>query len=100
MAKKKTIDIDHLAKLAKLTIDNKSQKHQKQIGEIIHYFDQLSGLDISSASSTSQVIELNNVSFEDGKKPNQRLETRKGLKLKKSVSQESYFLTKKVKWEF
>ncbi|MEX2007617.1 MAG: Asp-tRNA(Asn)/Glu-tRNA(Gln) amidotransferase subunit GatC [Candidatus Levyibacteriota bacterium] len=60
------IDVKHIAKLANLTISPEEEpKLEKQLEEILSYFDKLKEVDTSGIEETSQVTGLENVTRED-----------------------------------
>ena len=60
-------EILHLAKLANLTLtDEEIVKYQAQFGETIDYIKNLDELDTKDIPPTNSVVDLKNVTFEDG----------------------------------
>lgn len=58
--------IKHVAKLAKLELaDNEVEKFQKQLSEVLDYFNILNEVDTERIEPTSQVTGLENVMRED-----------------------------------
>ena len=62
-------DIAHLGKLSNLQLsDEEIEKYKTQIDETLDYVENLAELDTSHVKETSQITDLQNVTFEDGKK--------------------------------
>ena len=60
------ISIEHLARLARLTVtDEEKIRFAGQIGDILNYMDKLNELDTGNIEPTSHVISLSNVARED-----------------------------------
>ncbi len=60
------IDVNHVAKLANLTLTpNEEEKFEKQLEDILAYFEKLKEVDTSGVEETSQVTGLENVTRED-----------------------------------
>lgn len=63
-------DVEHIAKLAQLTLTGKEKDtFQKQLSEILNYIDQLNELNTTKTKATSQVTGLENVFREDETTP-------------------------------
>ncbi|NMB83691.1 Asp-tRNA(Asn)/Glu-tRNA(Gln) amidotransferase subunit GatC [Candidatus Roizmanbacteria bacterium] len=74
-------EILHLAGLAKLHLsDEEINKYQGQLDETINYIKNLEELDTSKVVPTNSVVDLKNVTFEDG------AENKKGLTVGESLS--------------
>lgn len=72
-------DVEHIAKLAKLSFsDEEKAKFTEQFNEILSFMDKLNELDTSDVEPLSHVIELHNVLREDVVKPS--LPTEEALK--------------------
>tara|TARA_B110000014_G_scaffold70209_1_gene47934 strand:- start:310 stop:579 length:270 start_codon:yes stop_codon:yes gene_type:complete len=65
------MDIEHLAKLARLKLtDAEKELFSKQMGTVIKYIEKLSELDTKNVEPTAHVLGLNNVFRDDAvKKP-------------------------------
>lgn len=64
------IDISHVAKLANLSLSEVEKKRfEKQLSEVLSYFNKLSRLNTKKIKPTSQVTELENVVREDNPAP-------------------------------
>ena len=65
------MDIEHLAKLARLKLtDAEKELFSKQMGTIIEHIEKLSELDTKNVEPTAHVLGLNNVFRDDAvKKP-------------------------------
>lgn len=60
------IDVKHVAKLANLALTfEEEQKFEKQLEDILSYFEKLKEADTSGVEETSQVTGLENVTRED-----------------------------------
>ncbi len=59
-------EVEYIAKLARLRLDNKEKKnYAKQLDQILNYVDMLSNLNTSSIKSTSHILPMKNVFRED-----------------------------------
>lgn len=66
MTKLNSSEITHIAKLAKLTLnEDEVEIYKEQLSKIISYVDSLNEVDIESLSPTSQTTGLENVVRED-----------------------------------
>jgi len=64
------IDVLHIAKLASLPLKKaEEKKFEKQLSEILTYFEKLKEVDAKNVETTSQVTGLENVTREDDAKP-------------------------------
>jgi aspartyl-tRNA(Asn)/glutamyl-tRNA(Gln) amidotransferase subunit C len=64
------IDVGNVAKLANLPLSPKeTEKFEKQLSEILSYFDKLKEVDTENIEVTSQVTGLENIVREDKAKP-------------------------------
>ena len=80
MAKLKTSDVLHVAKLAKLDLTEKEiEKFTDQLSNIVNFIGQLSEVDVKSMEPTSQTTGLENVYREDKLNPNQTLSVDESL---------------------
>jgi len=66
MQENSKIDINHIAKLARLKLtDAEKERFSKQMGTIIEYIEKLNELDTKDVEPTAHVLGLNNVFRED-----------------------------------
>ncbi len=64
------IDVNHVAKLANLTLEKgEEEKFEKQLSEVLEYISRLNELDTTDIEPTSQVTGLENVTREDKAHP-------------------------------
>lgn len=64
------IDVAHVAKLANLPLKpDEEKKFEKQLSEILSYFEKLKEVDTKNIETTSQVTGLENITREDEAKP-------------------------------
>lgn len=64
------IDVGHVAKLANLPLKPEEKgKFEKQLSEILSYFEKLKKVDTKNVETTSQVTGLENVTREDEAAP-------------------------------
>ena len=64
------IDIDYVAKLARIDLDAKQKKKlARQLGDILAYIEKLKELDVASVEPMSHVLPLKNVFRQDKVKP-------------------------------
>lgn len=62
-------EVLHLAKLAGLILtDSEIEKNAAQLAETIDYIQNLDELDTEKVKPTNSVVDLSNVTFEDGEK--------------------------------
>ncbi len=74
-------EILHLARLAKLELtEEEIDKYREQLGETIEYVKNLDELDTKNTPPTNSVVDLKNVTFEDG------AENMQGLTVKEALS--------------
>jgi aspartyl-tRNA(Asn)/glutamyl-tRNA(Gln) amidotransferase subunit C len=67
-------EVLHLAKLAGLTLtDTEIEKNSEQLSETIEYIKNLDELNTEGIEPTNSVVDLSNVSFEDGEKNTRQL---------------------------
>ncbi len=92
----KQIDVDHLAKLAKLPVSEKEkEKLTDQLEKTVDYIEVLDELETSQTEPTFQVTGQTNVSRQD--------ESEDCLSQKKALEnaprkKNGYFVIKKIKW--
>jgi aspartyl-tRNA(Asn)/glutamyl-tRNA(Gln) amidotransferase subunit C len=73
-------EILHLARLAKLTLtDEEIGKYQKQFSETIDYIKNLEELNTQNVKPTNSVVDLKNVTYEDGAKSIHSLTTKEAV---------------------
>lgn len=66
MAKDQQIDVEYVARLARMSLTEEEKKlFSRQMGDIIHHLDKLNELDTTGIEPTSHVIEQKNVFRED-----------------------------------
>ena len=64
------IDIDYVAKLARVNLDEQQKKKlARQLSDILGYIEKLKELDVASVEPMSHVLPLKNVFREDKVKP-------------------------------
>lgn len=64
------ISIDHLARLARLTLTGEERPlYREQLLGILHYMETLNELDTAGIEPTSHVISISNVMREDSARP-------------------------------
>jgi len=98
MNKKTKINLQHLAKLANISIlANEEAKFQKQLEEILEFVNQLNELNTENIKSTAGVIKKENVFFKDGQSSSGNCDL-KHLKIQ-DLAGRKYFVIQKVKWE-
>lgn len=84
-------EILHLAHLAKLTLtDEEIKKYQEQFNETIDYIKNLDELDTSSVAPTNSVVDLKNVSYEDGSESKIGLDTEEALQNGKNIKNSEF----------
>jgi len=89
------IDVEHIAKLAKLEFtEAEKEKFTHQFNDILKYMEQLNSLDTSSVEPLSHVIELQNVFREDEVKPS--IPTEKALKNAPDKTEEHFKVPKVI----
>jgi aspartyl-tRNA(Asn)/glutamyl-tRNA(Gln) amidotransferase subunit C len=63
-------EVVHVAKLARLNLDEKSlELYTKQLGDILNYMETLNGVDTRDVPPTSHAIFINNAFRDDEVKP-------------------------------
>jgi len=73
-----TKDVEHIAKLAKLSLSEDEKKsYAKQLGDILEYVEKLDELDTESVKPLSHVMDIANAFRED--KPGQSLDQKDAL---------------------
>ncbi len=87
-------DVDHIAKLAKLSFsEEEKEKFTEQFNQILSFMEKLNELDTSNVEPLSHVIELQNVLRDDNVKPS--LPTDEALK-NAPAKDEKFFKVPKV----
>jgi len=67
-------EVLHLAKLAGLELsDSEIEKNSEQLSETIDFIKNLEELDTKGVAPTNSVVDLSNVTFEDGEKNERQL---------------------------
>ncbi len=65
------MDLEHLAKLARIELDPKEEKNLRHdLGEILEYFKELQALDTANVTPMTGGTNLMNVFREDGEREN------------------------------
>lgn len=99
MSSKKTItkdDVLHIANLARLTLSEKEvDLYARQLEDVLSNFVAIGKIDTSHVPSTSHPIDLQNITFQDGKQSEQQLKVLTDLKTK-DVSGKKYFSVDRV----
>lgn len=86
-------EILHLAQLANLSLtDEEIVKYQSQFSETIDYIKNLEELDTKDTPPTNSVVDLKNVTFEDGIKNEIGLSTKDALQNAKKVKGNEYIV--------
>ena len=66
MADSANIDVGYVAKLARLNLsDEETQLFQKQLGDVLHYAEKLSSIDVSHVEAATHAIPVFDVFRED-----------------------------------
>ncbi len=69
------IDIDYVAKLARIELsDEEKSKYSKQLGQILEYFEKLSKIDVSGVEPSAHARPVYNVWRTDEESPSMSLE--------------------------
>jgi len=64
------LDIDHVAKLARLALTPEEKaKFAQQLGDVLHHIEQLSKVDVSGVEPTAHAFPIYNVWADDVAKP-------------------------------
>jgi aspartyl-tRNA(Asn)/glutamyl-tRNA(Gln) amidotransferase subunit C len=64
------LDLDHVAKLARLALTPEEKaKFSQQLGDVLHYIEQLSKVDVSGVEPTAHAFPVYNVWAEDVAQP-------------------------------
>jgi len=84
-------EILHLAKLAKLNLtDQEIEKYGEQLSETIDYVKNLDKLNTDNISPTNSVVDLKNVTFEDGAENETGLTTKEALQNAKKTKEGAF----------
>jgi len=84
-------EILHLAKLAKLNLtDEEIEKYRNQLSETIDYVKNLDKLDTSKVTPTNSVVDLENVTFEDGAENEIGLTVKEALQNAKKTKNQAF----------
>lgn len=89
-------DILHLAKLSKLSLtDEEIEKYWRQLEETVEYIKNLDQLDTKDTEATNSVVDLENVTYDDGSENNNGLLAEEALKNAKN-KKDGYFVVKRI----
>lgn len=89
-------DILHLAKLSRLQLTDKEiEKYKKQLEETIDFIKNLEELDTSKVQPTNSVVDLKNVTYQDGVQNKRELTQREALANTKK-SKEGKFVVDRI----
>jgi aspartyl-tRNA(Asn)/glutamyl-tRNA(Gln) amidotransferase subunit C len=70
MASTSDIDINYVANLARLALtDTEKDTFSRQLGDILHYVEKLSAVDVSQVEPTAHAFPVSNVWAEDVSRP-------------------------------
>ena len=70
MASAPQLDIDHIAKLARLALTPEEKaKFAQQLGDVLHHIEQLAKVDVSGVEPTAHAFTVENVWAEDVARP-------------------------------
>ncbi|MCD6225984.1 Asp-tRNA(Asn)/Glu-tRNA(Gln) amidotransferase subunit GatC [bacterium] len=94
--KKKSLTINHLAKLAHLKIKEEKEKLAKQLKETIEYINILKEIDTTKIPPAFGSLDLKNVSRED--KVQESLSPSKVLE-NAPKKRDGYFVVPRIRWE-
>jgi len=84
-------EILHLAHLARLTLTYEEiEKYQKQFSETIDYIKNLEELNTQNIKPTNSVVDLKNVTYEDGTNSTNSLTTKEAVQNAKHVKEEEF----------
>lgn len=89
-------EVLHLAKLARLTLsDEEVELNSAQLTETIDFIQNLNELDTTHVKPTNSVVDLSNVTFDDGKK-NERALTAEEVFSNESNGKENAFIVGRI----
>jgi aspartyl-tRNA(Asn)/glutamyl-tRNA(Gln) amidotransferase subunit C len=89
MSQPADLNIDHVAKLARLVLTPEEKaKFAQQLGDVLHHIEQLSKVDVSQVEPTAHAFALNNVWREDVAQPGLPVE----LALKNAPAQRDHMI--------
>ena len=84
-------EVLHLAKLAGLTLtEAEIEKNAAQLAETIDYIKNLDELDTEGVAPTNSVVDLSNVTFEDGEKNTRALNPKEVFSNGKNVKDNAF----------
>ncbi|MCF7854530.1 MAG: Asp-tRNA(Asn)/Glu-tRNA(Gln) amidotransferase subunit GatC [Candidatus Pacebacteria bacterium] len=64
------IDVRYVADLARLELsDDEIKRYEEQLGDVLHYVDQLGEVDVSGVDPTAHAMPLTNVMRDDRESP-------------------------------
>ena len=70
MASPSDIDINYVANLARLALsDAEKETFSRQLGDVLHYIEKLSAVDVSQVEPTAHAFPVSNVWAEDVSQP-------------------------------
>lgn len=84
-------EVLHLAKLAGLTLtEEEIEKNSAQLAETIEFIKNLDELDTKNVKPTNSVVDLSNVTFEDGEKNTRALTAKEAFSNGKNVKDNAF----------
>lgn len=84
-------EVLHLAKLAGLTLtDAEIEKNAEQLTKTIDFMKNLDELDTKNVKPTNSVVDLSNVTFEDGEKNTRALSAKEAFSNGKNVKDNAF----------
>jgi len=84
-------EVLHLAKLAGLTLtDEEIEKYAAQFGQTLDYVQNLNELNTDGVEPTNSVVNLSNVTFEDGEKNDRQFTADEAFKNGKNVKENAF----------
>jgi aspartyl-tRNA(Asn)/glutamyl-tRNA(Gln) amidotransferase subunit C len=70
MARPANLDIDHVAKLARLALTaGEKAEYARQLGDVLHHIEQLAKVDVSNVEPTAHAFAVHNVWADDIAQP-------------------------------
>jgi aspartyl-tRNA(Asn)/glutamyl-tRNA(Gln) amidotransferase subunit C len=70
MARPADLDIDHVAKLARLALTPEEKaEYARQLGDVLHHIEQLARVDVSGVEPTAHAFAVHNVWADDVAQP-------------------------------
>ncbi len=84
-------EVLHLAKLAGLTLSNEEiEKYAVQFGQTLDYVQNLNELNTDNVEPTNSVVNLSNVTFEDGTKNDRQFTADEAFSNGKNVKENAF----------